>query len=238
MKEDNISKLGSFNSNIFVIISSGMLCQGFHLFLTSTLGDNFWRVKMNNINTNLNKSIKISLLAAIAVILMFFEFPVVPAFAWLKMDMSELPVLMGAFAFGPIAGIIIEGLKVLLFFLIRGSQSFGVGEIANFIIGISFIVPAAIIYNRRRSKKNAIIGMIVGALFMEVFAIVANVYVLLPLYNMKMDSTQLLQYVTAGLLPFNGIKAALVSIVTLIVYKRVSVAIFKVDPEIRKTREI
>ncbi|MBD7912960.1 ECF transporter S component [Clostridium cibarium] len=193
---------------------------------------------MNNLNTRLNKLIKISLLSAIAVILMYIEVPILPAFGWLKMDISELPVLMGAFAFGPIAGIVIEGIKILLFLLLRGTQTGGVGEVANFIIGISFILPATIIYNRRKSKKNAVIGMIVGALFMEVFAIVANVYFLLPAYGMAMEPSQLMNYVTAGLLPFNGIKAVLVSVITFLVYKRVSVAIFKVEPEVRKTREI
>ncbi|WP_143317408.1 ECF transporter S component [Clostridium sp. HBUAS56017] len=193
---------------------------------------------MNNLNTRLNKLIKISLLSAIAVILMYIEVPILPAFGWLKMDISELPVLMGAFAFGPIAGIVIEGIKILLFLLLRGTQTGGVGEVANFIIGISFILPATIIYNRRKSKKNAVIGMIVGALFMEVFAIVANVYFLLPAYGMAMEPSQLMNYVTAGLLPFNGVKAVLVSVITFLVYKRVSVAIFKVEPEVRKTREI
>lgn len=188
-------------------------------------------------NTNLSKTIKISLLAAIAVILMFFEFPVIPAFAWLKMDVSELPVLMGAFAFGPIAGIVIEGLKIVLFFLLRGTQSFGVGEIANFIIGVSFIVPASIIYNKNKNKKTAIIGMIVGALFMEVVAIVANIYFLLPAYGMVMDSSQLLDYVTAGLLPFNGIKALLVSVVTLLVYKRVSETVFNTEMKTRQNKQ-
>lgn len=188
-------------------------------------------------NTNLSKTIKISLLAAIAVILMFFEFPVLPAFAWLKMDVSELPVLMGAFTFGPITGIVIEGLKIVLFFLLRGTQSFGVGEIANFIIGVSFIVPASIIYNKNRNKKTAIIGMIVGALFMEVVAIVANIYFLLPAYGMVMDSSQLINYVTAGLLPFNGIKALLVSVVTLLVYKRVSETIFNSEMKTRENKQ-
>ncbi|MDS0526620.1 ECF transporter S component [Clostridium sp. SHJSY1] len=193
---------------------------------------------MNNTSTNLSKTIKISLLAAISVILMFFEFPILPLFPWLKIDMSELPVLMGAFAFGPIVGIIVEGLKIVLFFIVRGTQSFGVGEVANFIIGISFVVPASIIYNRNRNKKTAIIGMMVGTLFMEVFAIVANIYFLLPAYGMAMDSAQLMNYVVAGLLPFNGIKAVLVSIVTFVVYKRVSETIFKAEMKTRETKEI
>lgn len=185
---------------------------------------------MNNPNTNLSKFIKMSLLSAIAVILMLIEIPLIPLFPWLKMDLSELPVLMGAFAFGPVAGIVIEGMKILLNLLLTGTATGFVGEIANFIIGVSFVVPASYIYHRNKSKNSAIIGMIVGGLFMEVAGIIANVYFLLPAFGMVMDPAQTIQYVTVGLLPFNGVKAVLVSVVTFIVYKKVSLSIFKVDP--------
>ncbi|MGL4108943.1 ECF transporter S component [Clostridium sp. LP20] len=184
---------------------------------------------MNNPNTNLSKFIKMALLSAIAVILMLIEIPLIPLFPWLKMDLSELPVLMGAFAFGPAAGIVIEGMKILLNLLLTGTATGFVGEIANFIIGISFVVPASYIYHRSKSKNSAIIGMIVGGLFMEVAGIIANVYFLLPAFGMVMDPAQTIQYVTIGLLPFNGVKAVLVSVVTFIVYKKVSLSIFKVD---------
>jgi len=184
---------------------------------------------MNQSNTKLSKMIKISLLGAIAVVLMFIEFPVLIAFPWLKMDLSELPVLMGAFAFGPVAGIVIEALKIVLHLLLKGTSTGFVGEIANFIVGISLIVPASYIYQRNKSKKTAIIGMIVGAITMEVVGIIANVYFLLPAFGMTLNAEQTIQYVTAGLLPFNGLKAILVSVVTFVVYKKVSVEIFKVD---------
>lgn len=184
---------------------------------------------MNQSNTKLSKMIKISLLGAIAVVLMFIEFPVLPAFPWLKMDLSELPVLMGAFAFGPVTGIVIEGLKIVLHLLLKGTQTGFVGEVANFIVGVSLIVPASYIYNRKKSKKTAIIGMIVGAITMEIVAIIANIYFLLPAFGMILDTEQTLKYVIAGLLPFNGIKAILVSVVTFAIYKKVSIEIFKVD---------
>ena len=186
---------------------------------------------MTSSTKNLNKFIKIALLSAIAVILMFIEIPLIPLFPWLKMDLSELPVLMGAFAFGPVSGVVIEGMKILLHLFLKGTQTGFVGEVANFIVGIAFVLPASYIYHRKKSKKTAIIGMIVGGLVMEVAGIIANVYFLLPAFNMTMDSAQLMQYVTVGLLPFNGVKAILVSIITFIVYKKVSVHIFKVEPE-------
>lgn len=186
---------------------------------------------MTNQNKNLSKFIKIALLGAMAIVLMMFEFPMVPLFPWLKVDISEVPVLMGAFAFGPMAGVLIEVVKILLNFVVTGTMTFGVGELANFIIGISFVVPAAYIYHRNKSKRNAIIGMIVGTISVNVFAIFANIYLLLPAFGMTFVGAELVQYVVVGLLPTNTVKAVVVSLVTFIVYKKVSATIFKVEPE-------
>ena len=178
---------------------------------------------------NLNKMVKISLLTGIAFILMFIEIPF-PVFPWLKLDLSDVPALMGGFAFGPLAGVLIEFLKVLMNLLLSGTQTGGVGEFANFIIGASLVFPAAFIYWRKKSKKTAIIGMVTGVVIMSVIGILANVYILLPLYGMQMSSTDLMRYVTVGLVPFNGVKGAIASGLTYILYKKVSVAIFKVEP--------
>lgn len=180
--------------------------------------------------SNLNKMVKISLLTGIAFILMFIEFPVIPIFPWLKMDISDVPALMGAFAFGPLAGVLIEFLKVTMNFLLSGSSTGGVGEVANFIVGASFVAPAAFIYWKNKSKKSAILGMIFGIIVMEIVAIIANIYFLLPVYGMKMEPAELMKYVTIGLLPFNAIKGIIVSGLTYAIYKKVSVSIFKVEP--------
>lgn len=193
---------------------------------------------MNKTTKKLDKSIKIAVLGAIAFILMFIEIPVIPMFPWLKMDLSEVPVLMGAFAFGPLAGISIEALKLLLHLMIKGTSTGGVGELANLLVGVALVVPAAFIYNRKKSKKTAILGMIIGTICMEVVGILANVYLLLPAYGMRMESAQLMQYVTVGLIPFNGVKAILVSIITFILYKRVSVSIFKVESDFGKKEKV
>ena len=169
---------------------------------------------------NLTTYIKIALLSAIAFILMYIDFPVIPLFPWLKIDLSEVPVLMGAFAFGPMTGIVIELIKNLLIIVFKGTYTGFIGEFANFIVGISLVVPASIIYKRNKTKKSAI-------LILEVVGIIANVYFLLPAYGMNMDSYQLMQYVIVGLLPFNGIKGMIVSISTYLLYKRLLVAILR-----------
>lgn len=181
-------------------------------------------------NKNTNKMIKISLLSALALILMYIDFPVIPMFPWLRIDLSDVPALLGGFGFGPLAGVLIELIKNILIVLVKGTQTGLVGETANFLVGVALILPASLLYKRNRSKKGAIQGMILGALCMEVGAIIANIYFLLPAYGMQMSQADSIKYITFGLLPFNGIKALIVSVATYIVYKKVSASIFKVEP--------
>lgn len=182
-----------------------------------------------NSSKKLNKMIKISLLSAIAVVLMYFDFPIIPAFPWLKIDLSEVPALMGGFAYGPVTGGIIVILKVFLRFLIKGSDTGLVGEAANIIVGLALVIPAVWIYNRNKSKKTAILGMVIGALVMQILGIVSNVYFLLPAYGMNLEGAALMNYIFLGLVPFNGVKALIVCLATYLLYKRVSRAIFNVD---------
>lgn len=181
-------------------------------------------------NNNTSKMIKISLLSALALILMYIDFPVIPLFPWLKIDLSDVPALIGAFGFGPLAGVLIELIKNIVIVLIKGTQTGFVGETANFLVGVALILPAALVYHKKKNKKTAILGMVLGTVCMEVVGIVANVYFLLPAFGMQMSPAELMKYITLGLLPFNGIKACIVSIVTYVVYKKVSVSIFKVEP--------
>lgn len=192
----------------------------------------------NQQNKNLNKFIKISLLGAIAVVLMYFDFPIpfLP-FPWLKIDLSDIPALMGAFAFGPMAGIVIELIKNLLILIVKGTSTYFVGEIANFIVGVSLVAPAAWVYHRNKSRKNVLLGMALGTLAIEIIGIIANVYLLLPAFGMNMVRDELIQYVTIGLLPFNGIKSVLVCGITYVLYKRVSTSIFKVDSNFDNSRK-
>ena len=181
-------------------------------------------------NTNTNKMIKISLLSALALILMYIDFPVIPLFPWLKIDLSDVPALIGAFGFGPLAGVLIELIKNIVIVLIKGTQTGFVGETANFLVGVSLILPAALVYHKKKNKKNAIVGMVLGAVCMEVVGIVANIYFLLPAYGMQMSPAESIKYITVGLLPFNGIKALIVSVLTYVLYKRISVSVFKAEP--------
>ena len=193
-------------------------------------------MKTKTLNTN--RFIKLSLLSAIAVILMYIDFPVIPIFPWLKIDLSDVPALMGAFAFGPLAGVIIELMKNLLILIIKGTGTGFVGELANFLVGVALVWPAALVYKKNKTKKTAILGMVLGVLCIEVVGILANVYLLLPAYGMAMSKAELMQYVTVGLIPFNGIKSILVCGITYALYKKVSVSIFKVEPMLDKPKQM
>lgn len=193
-------------------------------------------MKTKTLNTN--RFIKLSLLSAIAVILMYIDFPVIPIFPWLKIDLSDVPALMGAFAFGPLAGVIIELMKNLLILIIKGTGTGFVGEFANFLVGVALVWPAALVYKKNKTKKTAILVMVLGFLCIEVVGILANVYLLLPAYGMAMSKAELMQYVTVGLIPFNGIKSILVCGITYALYKKVSVSIFKVEPMLDKPKQM
>ncbi|XZK57713.1 ECF transporter S component [Clostridium perfringens] len=193
-------------------------------------------MKTKTLNTN--RFIKLSLLSAIAVILMYIDFPVIPIFPWLKIDLSDVPALMGAFAFGPLAGGIIELMKNLLILIVKGTGTGFVGELANFLVGVALVWPAALVYKKNKTKKTAILGMVLGVLCIEVVGILANVYLLLPAYGMAMSKAELMQYVTVGLIPFNGIKSILVCGITYALYKKVSVSIFKVEHMLDKPKQM
>lgn len=180
----------------------------------------------------------IGVFSAIAMILHLLDFPVPFAPPFYKLDFSELPALIGAFAFGPVAGIMIEFCKIMLKLLIKGTSTAFVGDLANFVIGCSFILPASIIYMFHKTKKNAIAASAIGTMIMTVFGTMFNAIYLLPafsvLYGMPLDSivgmgTQINSNITSvttlvifAVAPLNLLKGCSVSFVTLLVYKKLS----------------
>ena len=126
---------------------------------------------------------QVAMLGALAGILMNFEFPIpflAPSFY--QLDFSEIPVLVGAFAMGPVAGIFIELVKILVHLVSKGSMTAGVGDVANFIFGCTFAVPAGLIYRYKsiKSRKHAVIGMAAGTVLTAVVACFINAFILLP----------------------------------------------------------
>ena len=131
-----------------------------------------------NSGTKVRMMAQMGMLSAIAVVLMLFEIPLPFAPSFYEIDFSEVPVLIGCFTMGPLAGAIIELLKILLNFAINGTATAGVGEVANFLIGCAFVIPAAVIYKKKRTRTGAIIGMVTGTLFMTFIGCFLNAFVL------------------------------------------------------------
>lgn len=187
--------------------------------------------------------VTIGMLGAIAVVLMLFEVPLPFAPPFYEIDFSEVPVLIGCFALGPIAGVLIELIKILLNLAINGSVTAGVGELANFCIGCSFCVPAGIIYKRRKTKKGAMVGLIWGTLFMTFLGCFINAYIMLPTYakafkipiegliemgtKVNASITNLFTFIMFAVVPFNLLKGILVSIIVILIYKKISAIIKK-----------
>lgn len=181
---------------------------------------------------------KIGVLSAVAAILMLMDFPLWFAPGFYKLDFSEAPVLIGAFALGPIPGAMIELVKILLNFVLNGTDTGGVGEFANLVVGCSFIIPASIVYRRNKTIKNAVLGMLVGTITLAVIGSLLNYFVLLPvyskIYNMPIEAfvsmgnavnkniTDLKTLVLYAVVPFNAFKGIVVSAITLLIYKRIS----------------
>ena len=197
---------------------------------------------MNNTNAKpragVRTIVQAGMLGAIAVVLMLFEIPLPFAPSFYEIDFSEVPVLIGTFAMGPVAGASIELVKILLNFIINGTTTAGVGEMANFLIGCALVVPAGIIYRRKRTRTGAIIGMATGTVFMTLIGCLLNAYVLLPAYatafQMPIDAlvamgtavngsiNSMLTFVVFAVAPFNLLKGVLVSLIVFLIYKKIS----------------
>lgn len=198
---------------------------------------------MANANkSNTSKGIRrlafIGMFSAIAAVLMFLEFPLPFAPPFYKLDFSEIPVLIGTFAFGPVTGVICEFVKILVKTVIKGTSTAFVGELANLAIGCSLVVPAGIIYKMKKTRKSALISLLTGTLIMTVAGCFINAYVMLPTYaaafHMPIDElvkmgtavnanvTNLFTFVMLCVAPFNLLKGAADSILTFLLYKRIS----------------
>lgn len=176
---------------------------------------------------------RIAVLAAVASVLYMIEVPVI---AFYKLDVSNMAVLLGAFSMGPVPGILILLVKSTLGLL--HSSSGGVGELADFIMGASYVIPAALIYLQKKDRRHAIWGMIAGILCLVVVSVLVNWKIMIPfymnVYGMPMEKVigmaakalpivdselKLLLFVTA---PFNLLKGFVLSLLTFLLYKRIS----------------
>lgn len=181
----------------------------------------------------------IAMFSAISAVLMVFEIQLPFSPSFVKFDFSDLPVMLGGFLIGSFAGGIIVFMKILLHFLLNGTTSFFVGDLSNLLLTLSFVLPASFIYQQKKTKKTTIQGLLVSIICTSLLAIIFNLFLIFPLYlkvlNLKMvDLINMIHVVNPlvkdvftmivfSLLPFNLFKYSIVSMITMLSYKKLSI---------------
>lgn len=195
-------------------------------------------IPRKNDKLKIKRMIIIAVFAAIADVLMALDFPIWFAPGFLKMDFSEIPVLIAALALGPVAGITTEFIKVVLNLFINGTVTAFVGEFANFIVGCAFIIPVSALYYQKKTRKRALTGLVTGTFAASLLGALLNAYLLIPkymqLFHMDLSSivamgseknaavTNLSTLILWAIIPFNLMKFALVSLIVALIYKYIS----------------
>ena len=225
----------------FVLVS---LCIILALTLIAKLAERFLPA-MRKVSPARRVSI-IAVCSAIAAVLHMLDFPllfIAPEFY--KLDFSELPVMLCGFYLGPSAAVACEAVKILLKLLLKGTSTAFVGDFANFVIGCSLTLPAAAIYHLKKSRVSAILGLSLGTAILTVFGSAFNAIYLLPkfsqLFGLPLDSivamgsqinsgiTNVSTFVLLAVAPLNLIKGVVISVLTLLLYKRVARPLFGIQ---------
>ena len=171
-------------------------------------------------NKNMNKTKFIALtgiMASLATVLQLLDFPIVGLFpAYLKIDLSDIPAVLGAIAAGPLAGVAIELIKNILHFMLKNNTPFGSGEIANFFAGIGYVIPLSLILSKK--GKNTLSAYVVAAISMVIIANVMNYFITLPLYGVNKEA--IMPTILTTLIPFNLFKAVVISIPVAVLYNK------------------
>ena len=165
--------------------------------------------------------VAIALFASMATALMWFpKFPLLPAAPFLTYDFSDVPILIGSFALGPVAGIFMVTVKNLLYFITR-SQSGLIGTFMNWSTTLVFMLTATIIYHKvKKNKVGALIGMIVGTVVFTIAAVYINIHIALPIWGIPTDN--ILPLVKSAVIPFNILRGIISTAMTMLLYRRVS----------------
>ena len=189
------------------------------------------------------KLVMAALLHALAAILMVLDFNVPLAPGFIKFDFSDFPVLIGGFVFGPLTGVLIAFLKIVLNHLFKPTTTMFVGEASNFLLSVCYMGVACLFYRKHRTKKGAVIGMVLATVTTSLFAIASNILVMFPMYaklfGMSMEQIvgmvsavnpfvkDVTTMVIASLVPFNLFKYGVISLITFISYKKIEVILKK-----------
>ena len=165
---------------------------------------------------------KIALLSALAYVVTFLEFPVFPAVSFLKLDFANVFILLGGFMYGPVAAVVISAVKELLSLI--DTQTIGVGEVANFLLTLSFVLVPTIVYRFKKGLPTVTLTLAAGCVLQIAASLVVNRYINFPLYEafLPFSAAEAFAQWWWYIILFNLIKCAAVSLVTLLLYKRIS----------------
>jgi riboflavin transporter FmnP len=173
-----------------------------------------------NVKSRTLKLAKMALMIAVAVICSFIHFPILPAAPFLEFEVSDIPILVAAFAFGPVPGLIVAAVSILLHDLLLGPASGPYGMIMHIIAAATLVLVAGFLYQKFKSKKGAILSLIIGGLCMAIIMIPANLLIT-PIFMGVPDAVVIAMLPTA-IIPFNLIKVAIICVVVFFLYKRIS----------------
>ncbi|MEH7545694.1 ECF transporter S component [Neobacillus vireti] len=177
---------------------------------------------------NVKAYVSIGMMSSIAYLLMLLNFPL-PIFPnFLFVDFSDIPALIAALVFGPLAGILVELFKNVLNYIATGSQTgVPVGHIANFVAGIVFVLPTLFVYNRLKTRKGMTIALVAGTVIMAVVMSILNYILILPAYTMLMGFPDMRNLVVPAILPFNILKGIMMSFIFMLLFIRMQAWINK-----------
>ncbi len=230
--------LSSLRSNLVFVLE--FLAIIVAIFLIAFFVEKYYKKKNGDTERILatRKVAVIGVFSAISGVLMLFEIPVVFAPSFYKFDFSELPALIGAFAYGPVAGVMIEFVKIIVKLILKGTSTAFVGELANFIVGCSLVLPASVIYAMNKTRKTAIAACFTGTICMTIVGSMFNAIYLLPkfaeMFGMPLEAivemgtavnphiTSVSTLVLMAVAPLNLIKGGVISLVTILIYKKIS----------------
>lgn len=191
---------------------------------------------MYRTSDSVHRMVLTAVLSAVAALLMFFDFPVPLVPSFVKLDFSEVPVMLGAYFLGPVSGVAVALLKILLHCIVRGTATLGIGEAANFTGSLAYILPAFFIYSARPTKKGAILSLVIATLCVSAIVAVSDYFAFFPLYA-KVAGVDVSVFVAMGsavnhrvidlftlifyaVFPFNVFKYGVTSVFVFLLYKR------------------
>ncbi len=181
---------------------------------------------------NTHRTVGVALFGALAFVLMFFAFPIIPAFSYLKVDFSDLPLLLSYLLYGPIGGILSGVVRSILHYIqTGGDMGYPIGDVASFLASIAYCYPVYLLIRRAKSNKGIIAAFVAGTISLTIVLSIANWFVITPLYIklLGLELGNLRTYLVAGIIPFNILKGIIISSVFMVILPKLKPWLVRVN---------